>query len=188
MSALTLTLLRFGFLLLLWVFVLLVLSVLRRDVYGGTTVTTRRRRPATAAPPSGYPGPVGTPPEPGPNTLAPAMPPSAAAQPHGASVQRASELRQDHLVVTAGSLAGTTLPLGSGPVHIGRAPANTLVLDDDYCSARHARVYQEGDQRFLEDLGSTNGTFLGNQRVHGAVPLPYGMPIRIGQSTIELAR
>ena len=184
MSALTLTLLRFGFLALLWIFVLLIVLTLRRDVYSGTKVTTRRlRRKAAPVPQPAAPAP----PVPGPNTLAPAAPP-VPAPPRGGAVQRASVLRQDQLVVTAGALAGTTLPLGTSPVHIGRAPSNTLVLEDDYCSSRHARVYRDNGQWFLEDLDSTNGTFLGQHRVSGAVPLPHGVPIRIGQSTLELAR
>ncbi len=90
------------------------------------------------------------------------------------------------LVVTAGSLAGTRLRLGPGPILIGRAEDSTLVLDDDYASSRHARLTQQGQQYFLEDLGSTNGTYLDRARVTTPTPVPIGVPIRIGRTVIEL--
>lgn len=91
------------------------------------------------------------------------------------------------LVVTAGSLAGTRLRLGSpGPILIGRAEDSTLVLDDDYASTRHARITQQGTQYFLEDLGSTNGTYLDRVRVTTPTAVPVGVPIRIGRSVLEL--
>jgi pSer/pThr/pTyr-binding forkhead associated (FHA) protein len=90
------------------------------------------------------------------------------------------------LVVTAGTLAGTRLRLGSGPILIGRAEDSTLVLDDDYASTRHARLTQQGQEYFLEDLGSTNGTYLDRARVTTPTPVPIGVPIRIGRTVIEL--
>jgi pSer/pThr/pTyr-binding forkhead associated (FHA) protein len=90
------------------------------------------------------------------------------------------------LVVTEGPLRGTTLPLGSSAVLIGRAPACTLVLDDDYSSSRHARVYPEGGQWLVEDMGSTNGTFLDDQKVTSPVAVRPGGRVRIGQSVLEL--
>ena len=90
------------------------------------------------------------------------------------------------LVVTAGSLSGTRLRLGSGPILIGRAEDSTLVLDDDYASTRHARLTQQGQEYFLEDLGSTNGTYLDRIRVTTPTPVAIGVPIRIGRTVIEL--
>ena len=90
------------------------------------------------------------------------------------------------LVVTAGSMAGTRLRLGPGPILIGRAEDSTLVLDDDYASTRHARITQQGQEYFLEDLGSTNGTYLDRARVTTPTPVPVGVPIRIGRTVIEL--
>ena len=84
--------------------------------------------------------------------------------------------------------SGTIVPLGTSAVLIGRAPGNTLVLDDDYSSSRHARVYPQDGQWFVEDLGSTNGTYVADQRVEAAVPLPTGTPVRVGQSVLELQR
>jgi hypothetical protein len=90
------------------------------------------------------------------------------------------------LVVTEGALQGTTVTLGSTPVTLGRAHDSTLVLTDDYASNKHARLYPTGDTWTLEDLGSTNGTWLGQTKVTRPVVVPLGTPIRIGKTAIEL--
>lgn len=162
MSELTVTLLRLGYLVLLWAFVLSAIGVLRRDLYG-TRITSRRRGASAPA--------------------APGATPAAPAPERPRSARRAGPTR---LVVTEGPLRGTTLPLGASAVLIGRAPSCTLVLDDDYSSSRHARVFPEGDQWLVEDMGSTNGTFLDDQKVTGPVPVRPGAQIRIGQSVLEL--
>ena len=170
MSELTVTLLRLGYLALLWALVLFSIGVLRRDLYG--TKIVDRRRPAQAGAGAGAPpGAAGT----------------AAADAAGtARGRRTSD--PTRLVVTEGPLRGTTLPLGASGILIGRAPSCTLVLDDDYSSSRHARIFPQSGQWFVEDLGSTNGTFLGNQRVAQPTPLPVGTPVRVGQSVLELQR
>lgn len=160
MNELTITLLRLGYLVLLWLFVYSVVRVLRHDLYG-TRITTRK---------GSHEAGVGT-------VTAPA--PAAPAQ---------SKNRPTRLVVSEGPLRGTTLPLTSSAILIGRAPSCTLVLDDDYSSSRHARIFPSGDQWVLEDLGSTNGTFIGNQRVSAPTPLSPGTQVRIGQSVVELQR
>lgn len=90
------------------------------------------------------------------------------------------------LVVTAGSLAGTRLRLTDGPMLIGRAEDSTLVLDDDYASTRHAKLVRVADSYYLEDLGSTNGTYLDRTRIQSPTPVPIGVPIRIGRTVFEL--
>ena len=161
MSELAVTLLRLGYLVLLWVFVLSAIGVLRRDLYGTKIVPRRRPAPAGAAPPAEEPAP-------------------------------ARDARRDNgptrLVVTEGPLRGTTLPLTSSAILVGRAPSCTLVLDDDYSSSRHARLYPENGQWFVEDLGSTNGTFLGSARVDRPMPVAAGAPVRVGKSVLELQR
>jgi pSer/pThr/pTyr-binding forkhead associated (FHA) protein len=166
MSELTLTLLRLGFLTLLWVFVLAIVAVLRRDLYG-TRVTKR----ATAT--VGAPRPAARPPAAMPSRGAPAEP------------------RRDTprtLVVTEGSLQGTTLALGQAAILIGRAPECTLVLEDDYASNRHARFVLDNGVWVIEDLGSTNGTFLGRSRLEAPTPVEPGVPVRIGRTVLELRR
>jgi len=164
MSELTVTLLRLGYLLLLWVFVLSAIGVLRRDLYGTRILNRRQLRAERRAA--------------GPSSAKPAA--------TGSPVRRANE--PTRLVVTEGGLRGTTLPLGASAILIGRAPSCTLVLDDDYSSSRHARIYPEAGQWYVEDLGSTNGTFLDGTKVESSMPIPLGAPVRIGQSVIELQR
>jgi pSer/pThr/pTyr-binding forkhead associated (FHA) protein len=92
------------------------------------------------------------------------------------------------LVVVAGSLAGTSINLGDTAVTIGRANDSTLVLTDDYASTKHARVFPRDGQWMVEDLGSTNGTFLDRAKVTEPTPVAPGTPIRIGKTVLELRR
>ncbi|HET6259534.1 MAG TPA: FHA domain-containing protein [Pseudonocardia sp.] len=90
------------------------------------------------------------------------------------------------LLVTQGALAGTRVSLDSRPILIGRADDSTLVLDDDYASTRHARIALQGEEWYVEDLGSTNGTYLDRAKVTGPTRVPLGVPVRIGKTVIEL--
>jgi hypothetical protein len=168
MSELTLTLLRLGFLVLLWILVLAILGVLRRDLFG-TRIVRRTPRPAAAGAPVGPPAGA-----------------AAAAGRRRPQPEPRPGLRT--LVVTEGSLRGTTLTLGQAPVLIGRAPECTLVLDDDYASARHARLAPQGGEWIVEDLGSTNGTFYGAARLTEPTRVEAGVPVRIGRTVLELRR
>ncbi|WP_246956124.1 FHA domain-containing protein [Brachybacterium sp. Marseille-Q7125] len=167
MSELTLVALRLGFVLGLWIFVIAVVLVLRNDLFGTTVVTRssrdprREQRPASAPP--GASGDLST-------------------------GRTDPEVTQTTLVVTAGPLRGTSITLGSTPILIGRAPECTLVLDDDYASNRHARVFRREDEWMVEDLGSTNGTLVSGRRIEGAVPFRPGAQVRIGRTEIELRR
>lgn len=163
MNALELTLIRIGFLAVLWLFVIAAVGVVRTDLFG--QVTQRRRR-ATA--------PM--------RQLAPRAPREPARPP------RAARAVPQHLTVTAGALAGTTLGLTDQQITIGRADDATLVLTDDYASTRHARLFPQDGQWLVEDLGSTNGTYLDRQKVTEPTPVPIGVPIRIGKTVLELRR
>lgn len=90
------------------------------------------------------------------------------------------------LVITEGPLAGSMVPLTPTSITIGRDQNCTLVLNDSYASSRHARVFPKDGAWWLEDLSSTNGTTLAGRPVYGAVELPVGVPVRIGQTTLEL--
>ena len=116
----------------------------------------------------------------------PAVPRAAAATRPAPAGGRRSSARK--LVVTEGALAGTTITLGSSPVTLGRADDSTLVLTDDYASSRHARLVPGDGAWTLEDLGSTNGTYVGGQKVSRPVPVPLGTPIRIGKTVLELRK
>jgi len=158
MSELTVTVVRLGLLAVLWVFVFSVVAVLRGDLFG-TRVTAR----ASSAP---RPAPV----------------PAAARTPTpGRRTPR-------QVVVTEGPLRGTTIALGQQSVLIGRSPESTLVLDDDYASARHARIFPKDGEWFVEDLGSTNGTYAGRAKVTGAQRLAVGATLKIGTTVLELRR
>jgi len=94
--------------------------------------------------------------------------------------------RLSQLIVTEGALAGTRIALTGKPILIGRANDSTLVLTDDYASTRHARISETNNVWYLEDLGSTNGTYVGQTKVNGPIPLEAGVVIRIGKTAMEL--
>ncbi|MBV7363109.1 FHA domain-containing protein [Actinomycetaceae bacterium TAE3-ERU4] len=173
------TVFRFSYLILLWLMVLVALTVLRRDIFG-TMVTPRGRgraarkaehnRQKTASKPAKAESS---------SAVLPGMPGSFPVP------EAEGPLR---LIVTGGPLAGTSLPLGSAPVVIGRSPSCTLVLDDNYASGRHARLFPDKHSWWLEDLDSTNGTFMDDERVVQARPLQPGIRFRVGQTTMEIGR
>lgn len=92
------------------------------------------------------------------------------------------------LVVVEGQLSGTTVTLDDSPVTVGRGDSNTLVLDDDYASTAHARLSPGDGAWLLEDLGSTNGTWLGREKVTEPTPVPLGTAVRVGRTVLELRR
>jgi hypothetical protein len=91
------------------------------------------------------------------------------------------------LIVTAPpGLAGTAFPL-SDELTIGRSPGCGVSLPDDtFVSSVHARVFLRSGDYHLEDLGSTNGTFLNDTKVGAAVRLRPGDSVRVGQTVLEL--
>lgn len=170
MSELSITLLRFGFLILLWALVLSAIGVLRADLYGTRVITRGRGRESRRTDQRGD------------KVASPSR--SATGIRTGSISTRDDAVA--HLAVTAGTLKGTTIPLGSAPILVGRSPTCTLVIDDDYCSAKHCRIFPEDGGWKVEDLGSTNGTFLDNQRVDDPMPFKRGDKLRLGATTVEL--
>lgn len=164
MSELTLTVLQLGLLVLLWLFVLGVVGVLRGDLYGTRIAQPQPSRAQRRAR------------EEDPRAQRAAQ---AAPAPAPRGVPR-------ELVVTEGPLRGTTIALGSSSITIGRAPDATLVIDDEFASGRHARLSPTAGGWIVEDLGSTNGTFLGKDRVVDARQIPPRTPIRVGRTVVEL--
>ena len=118
---------------------------------------------------------------------APAAVPRPAATPKVKPVKRARGTARQ-LVVTEGALRGTTVTLSGAPVTLGRAHDSTLVLADDYASTTHARLVLGDSGWHVEDLGSTNGTYLGRTKVSRPDPVPLGTPIRIGKTVMELRK
>lgn len=168
MSELTLTVIRLGFLAVLWLFVLTAISVMRSDIFGART----GQRPAPRRTAQGRTRPAGR----GPRPARPTRP----ARPKRGTPGR--------LIVTGGSLSGTSIQLGDSPITIGRAADSTIVLDDDYASSHHARVYPRDGMWLVEDLGSTNGTYVDRRKVDGPTPVQIGIPIRIGKTILELRK
>jgi pSer/pThr/pTyr-binding forkhead associated (FHA) protein len=173
MSELTLTVMRLGFLAVLWLFVIVAVQVIRSDLFG-TRVTQRARRGAERAPQ---------------RAAAQAATPPQRQQSGGRREARGRRGAPTKLVVSEGSLTGTTVALQGQTISLGRAHDSTIVLDDDYASSRHARIYPDRDgQWIVEDLGSTNGTYLDRSRLTTPTPIPLGAPIRIGKTVIELRK
>ncbi|MCX4692233.1 FHA domain-containing protein [Streptomyces sp. NBC_01408] len=167
MSELTLTVMRLGFLAVLWLFVIVAVQVIRSDLFG-TRVTQRGSRRGGAG--------ASAPQQPGRQAAAPPQ-------------QRQRRGAPTKLVVSEGTLTGTTVALAGQTITLGRAHDSTIVLDDDYASSRHARIYPDRDgQWIVEDLGSTNGTYLDRTRLTTPTPIPPGAPIRIGKTVIELRK
>ena len=76
----------------------------------------------------------------------------------------------------------------TAPILIGRGNDAAIRLDDDYVSTRHARIAASGDQWFVEDLGSTNGTYIGSARITQPTTLALGTQVRIGKTILELRK
>ena len=134
-SELTVTLLRYAFLALIWFFVFLVVSAARRDLGLGKNY---RAAPVDAVPEATHIAPPPT--------------------------------RPSQLVITAGAQAGAMMQLGDHPITIGR----------------HARLFPQGSRWFLEDLNSTNGTFVNGERLTRATPIEPGDDFRVGGTTMQL--
>jgi Inner membrane component of T3SS, cytoplasmic domain len=162
MNNLTLLLIRLAFLAVLWLFVIAAVGVVRTDLFGQARQGRQRRRQRKPPPQPKTPRPPRT------------------GRPGRGTPQR--------LLVTAGGLAGTSIGLTDQQITIGRANDATLVLNDDYASTRHARLFPQDGQWIVEDLGSTNGTYLDRQKVTQPTPVPPGVPIRIGKTVLELRR
>lgn len=175
MSELTLVLLRLGFLLILWAFVFAVVYALRSDLFGERV----RRLPAGQAATNNFDS----------SPLAAAPVPAAALAPRPtAAASGAPTGTPKRLVITSGAKAGLELHLGTEPLTIGRSADSGLVIRDDYTSTHHARLMLWGDDWVIQDLDSTNGTFLEGKRVSTPTPVPVGASVKIGTTTFELRR
>ncbi|CAN7147554.1 FHA domain-containing protein [Microbacterium maritypicum] len=171
MSELILLLLRIGFLILMWFFVFGVVYSLRADLFGVRV----RKLPAEAAAGAAA-APVAAP-------AAPVAKPASARPSTGPATVATAK----RLVITSGPKAGLELPLSADSLTIGRSSESALVIRDDYTSSHHARLMLRGDSWAIQDLDSTNGTFVAGQRVSGSpVALSLGTPIKVGATTFEL--
>ena len=149
-----LTILKFCFLALLWLFFVRVLRA----------VWTEVNAPAPASASGG------------------AAPAARAAR--GAAADGVARLK----VVEPADRRGTTYPLGD-ELTVGRANGCQVALpDDSYVSQLHARIFRKDNRLWLEDLGSTNGTYLNAKAVSAPVALRRGDRVQIGRTVLEVTR
>ena len=157
MSEIALTVIKVLFLALLWVFIASAVSVIRSDLFGRT---------------------VPLPNQPGAQELEqPPPPPKKTKRTRGAPRV---------LTITQGSQAGQSANLADGVILIGRGADAQLNLDDDYVSTRHARVVSGDNGIYVEDLGSTNGSYVNGQRITGPTTITLSDTVRIGRTTMKL--
>ncbi|MDF7639992.1 FHA domain-containing protein [Bifidobacterium sp. ESL0784] len=184
-TELTFAILKYGFLALLWVFVWLAVRSLKRDV---ETLSPHKswshRKSARRARKAAESNPM------------PAMANAPVATSHrgnpgmqmGNAGGAGTNAKPTLLTIIDGPLAGSSVPLSSGTITLGRSSSNTVVLDDEFVSSQHARVYADpaSGSWAIEDLGSTNGTIVNHRRITSPVVLPARVPVRIGATTFEL--
>ncbi|WP_026181795.1 FHA domain-containing protein FhaB/FipA [Alloscardovia criceti] len=201
MTDLTFAILKYGFLLCLWIFVWLTVRAINRDV---ATLAPRRSSRRSKRDHEAQMVVVG---ESGPVIVPVDEQISANNQPNPINAHEAAPVRMHSsasghtglaqgnasagpavLTIIDGPLSGTTTSLSNAPITLGRAANNTLVLDDEFVSSHHARVYfdAQSGQWAVEDLDSTNGTKVAGQPIHSACLLSPGVPVRIGATTFEL--
>jgi hypothetical protein len=146
--------LKFGFLLVLYLFLLWVVRSAMRDL------SRYERAPAAE----------------------PVEPPSRRRQEQGALPNLRAGV-SPHLTVVAamGHEPGTTFDVGEGAT-MGRSDGAAIRIDDPFASSAHARIFPQGEYMYLEDMGSTNGTYLNGRKVKATERLKMADVIRIGDS------
>jgi hypothetical protein len=143
--------LKFGFLAVLYLFLLWVARSALRDLRAGRPVAVTPASDATGL--------------------------------YSASVSPLHTARDARLVVdrAPGHAPGMIYDIGDGAV-LGRGETAEIRLDDPYASSRHAQLVMQAGVVVLEDLGSTNGTYLNEELLQGPAPLHAGDRVRIGDS------
>ena len=122
--------------------------------------------------------------------LRPATVPSASRSQSGSpktSALRTKKVPKRAVIIEGGSTSGKNFELEE-ELTIGRADKCHVILDDTYVSQVHARIFSRGDSYFLEDLGSTNGTYLNRKRVGGTTELQRGDRVKVGKTVLEMRR
>lgn len=155
MSELTLTLIKLGFLAVLWLLVLSVTSAMRADLFGVRPEKAPKKQRGGKQP----------------------------------RQTKSNKGQPSRAVIVEGPDAGRQIPLNSGsPVTFGRGTSCTAPLADEYISTQHARLRFHEGRWFVEDLGSTNGTYIGNQRIGRATPVNVKARFRLGKTVVELRK
>ena len=176
MSELTLLILRIAFLVVLWGFVFAILYALRSDLFGQKV----RRLPAAAQ--------AATQPTAQPQYRAPEPMTEQLSAQRQAAPSPSTSVDARRLVITGGSKSGLEMDLPAEAMTIGRSNESALVIRDDYTSTHHARLLLWADGWVIQDLDSTNGTFLNGTRVLVPTQVPLNTPVKIGTTSFELRR
>lgn len=156
MSEIALTILKVLYLALLWLFILSAVSVIRGDLFGRTVAAPDAPRELEDPVPAGKRG------------------------------RRTTRGEPRRVAITSGAQAGEIAELAGGVVMIGRGADCQLLLHDDYVSTRHARVVNNGNGCYVEDLGSTNGTYVNGQRISAPTTVSLADSVRIGKTVLKL--
>jgi pSer/pThr/pTyr-binding forkhead associated (FHA) protein len=144
MTDLVITILRFGFLALLWFAIIRMFLMLRTDLTG-----TKK---------------------------------------YGVIKPKRVQIEPRELVVVEGPAAGTKVSIEKRPITIGRASICDLTLEDDFISSRHLRVSMQPNGYVVEDLGSTNGTWVEGERLSEPVLIKPGVRIKMGRNTLTIRK
>ncbi|HEY7796426.1 MAG TPA: FHA domain-containing protein [Microbacteriaceae bacterium] len=164
MSELALLLVRIGFVAVLWIFIFSLLSVIRADIYGRRVIRSVAQQSG-----SNVASQVGT-----------------DSDPDVISEVEAESGGPSHLYVITGVSAGTKIPLDKRELFIGRAPSCELIVTDEFASSQHAKVVHIGGDWVIQDLDSTNGTYVDGARIQTPEVLRMNIPVRVGKTTFEL--
>jgi pSer/pThr/pTyr-binding forkhead associated (FHA) protein len=164
MSELALFLVRIGFVAVLWIFILSLLSVIRADLYGRRVISKIARQNAPKLASAGIAGSVAS-----------------------LGIEDGNVFEPTQISVLTGRTAGTAIQIeGKRELLIGRSTGCDMVLSDEFASNTHAKLVLVGEDWVLQDLSSTNGTFLEGKKVTTPQTIRAGMTIRIGTTNFEL--
>lgn len=159
MSELALFLVRIGFVAVLWVFILSLLSVIRADLYGRRVISRIARQSS----------------------------PSLSESVSELGIDDVDNFEPTKIAIITGRNAGSSIDIaGKKEILVGRAPSSDLVISDEFASSLHAKLVLVGEDWVLQDLNSTNGTFLDGKKVTTPATIGPGMNIRIGTTNFEL--
>lgn len=164
MSSLLLAALKVAFLLLMWIFILFVVTTVRADLFG-RRVTAEELVAADERASSRGQGSFRRNKQ---QATAPAAP--------------------TRIAITTGRAAGRSaaLPEAGQEITLGRAASCQLDVDDDYASSRHAKIWRDEQGFIVEDLRSTNGTYVNGHQISQPTRIEVGDVIRIGRSQMQL--
>jgi pSer/pThr/pTyr-binding forkhead associated (FHA) protein len=168
MSELALFIVRIAFLVVLWIFLFSILSVIRADLFGQRVVS----RVAEANAPQRVSSPV-----------IPSAPSNSQTE---TLMTEPTGINATKLVITEGDRKGHTLRLDRREITIGRADNSDLVINDEYASTHHAKLVLINNDWLLQDLNSTNGTYLDGSRIGTPAAVKLNTPMRIGKTVFEL--